>query len=95
MTRVYFVLENGESRILGYHAINLGMMNVDPLEKRSRNAPDQGELPVLSVGQVAVSGQIQGRGVAILLIHAFVKAVAIANQAGYFAVVLDVLSDGG
>lgn len=96
MTRVYVVVEDGESRILGYHAINLGMMNVDLLEKRPRNAPDHGELPVLFVGQVAVSEQIQGRGVgSILLAHAFAKAVAIANQAGCFAVLLDVMSDGG
>lgn len=96
MTRVYVVVENGESRILGYHAINLGMMNVDLLEKRPRNAPVHGELPVLFLGQVAVNEQVQGRGIgSILIAHVFAKAVAIADQAGCFAVVLDVMSDGG
>ena len=28
MTRVYVVVEEGSTRILGYHAINMGMMNV-------------------------------------------------------------------
>jgi len=96
MTRVYVVVENGESRILGYHAINLGVMNVDLLEKRPRSAPAHGELPVLFVGQVAVSSQFQGRGIgSILIAHVFAKSVAIADLAGCFALVLDVMSDGG
>jgi len=36
MTRVYVIVENGHKTILGYHAINLGMMNVDELSKRPR-----------------------------------------------------------
>ena len=96
MARVYVGVEDGESRILGYHAINLGVMNVDVFDKRPRNAPAHGELPVLFVGQVAVSRQFQGRGIgSILIAHVFAKAVAIADQAGCFALVLDVISDGG
>ena len=96
MTRVYVVVKNGESEILGYHAINLGVMNIDLLEKRPRNAPAHGELPVLFVGQIAVSNQFQGRGIgSILIAHVFAKAFAIADQAGCFALVLDVMSDGG
>ena len=96
MSRVYVVVEDGGSAILGYHAINLGVMNVDLMEKRPRNAPAHGELPVLFVGQVAVGSQHQGRGIgSILIAHVFAKAVAIADQAGCFALVLDVMSDGG
>ena len=36
MTRVYVVVEEGAQRILGYHAINLGMLNVDELDRRPR-----------------------------------------------------------
>ena len=54
MTRVYVAVEEGSPRILGYHAINLGMMNVDELKRRPRGAPDHGEIPVLFLGQVAV-----------------------------------------
>ncbi len=54
MTRVYVVMEEGSTRILGYHAINLGMMNADELERRPRGAPDHGEIPMLFLGQVAV-----------------------------------------
>ena len=38
MTRVYVVVEEGSTRILGYHAINVGKMNVDELEHRPRTS---------------------------------------------------------
>ena len=61
---------------LGYHAVNVGQMNVDALARRPRGAPDHGELPILFLGQVAVSTGHQGRGLgSILMHHVFLKAV--------------------
>lgn len=95
MTRVYVVVEDGDDKIHGYHAINLGIMNMDELPKRPRGAPDHGELPVLFLGQVAVSRAAQGKGLgSILMHHVFEKANVVAEQAGCFAIVLDVMSDG-
>lgn len=45
MTRVYVAVEDGQVAILGYHTINLGVINADELAKRPRGAPDHGELP--------------------------------------------------
>ena len=96
MTRVYVAVEDGQVVILGYHTINLGMMNADELAKRPRGAPDHGELPILFLGQVAVSLSVQGYGIgSILMHHVFEKACRIADEAGCFAIVLDVMSDGG
>ena len=95
MTRVYVVTEAGSLDVLGYHAINLGMMGVDELQKRPRGAPDHGELPILFLGQVAVSESVQGQGLgSILMHHVFEKANKVADEAGCFAIVLDVMSDG-
>ncbi|MFD0914784.1 GNAT family N-acetyltransferase [Pseudahrensia aquimaris] len=95
MTRVYVVVEDGGTDVLGYHAINLGMMNVEELAKRPRGAPDHGDLPILFLGQVAVSTPVQGTGLgSVLMHHVFAKAETIANEAGCFAIVLDVMSDG-
>lgn len=95
MTRVYVVIEDGGKDILGYHAINLGMMNVDELATRPKGAPAHGEIPILFLGQVAVSTKMQGKGLgSILMHHIFEKAGVIADQAGCFAIVLDVMSDG-
>ncbi|MDE0240459.1 MAG: GNAT family N-acetyltransferase [bacterium] len=96
MTRVYVVVEEGRPGILGYHAINLGMMNVDELKRRPRGAPAHGEIPVLFLGQVAVDRAAQGKGLGgILMHHVFEKAYMIADVAGCHAIVLDVISDGG
>ena len=96
MTRVYVVVEEGSSRVLGYHAINLGVMNVEELHRRPRGAPSHGELPVLFLGQVAVDKASQGRGLGgILLHHVMEKACNVADLAGCHAILLDVISDGG
>ena len=96
MTRVYVIVEDESSRILGYHAINLGMLNVDRLKRPPRGAPDHGEIPVLFLGQVAVDKTQQGRGLGgILMHHVFQKACVIADNAGCHAIILDVISDGG
>ena len=95
MTRVYVAFEEGSADILGYHAINLGMMDAGELAKRPRGAPDHGELPILFLGQVAVSENAQGQGLgSILMHHVFEKADAISQKAGCFAIVLDVMADG-
>ena len=96
MTRVYVVVKDGSPRILGYHAINLGKMNVDELERRPRGAPDHGEIPVLFLGQVAVDKTEQGTGLGgILMQHVFEKACLVADAAGCHAIILDIISDGG
>lgn len=72
------------------------MMNADELNTRPRGAPDPGELPILFLGQVAASLSAQGHGIgSILMHHVFEKACRIAEEAGCFAIVRDVMSDGG
>ena len=96
MTRIYVVVEEESTRILGYHAINVGRMNVDELSRRPRGAPDHGEIPVLFLGQVAVDNVAQGKGLGgILIHHVFEKACAVSNMAGCHAIILDVIADGG
>ncbi|WP_068317776.1 GNAT family N-acetyltransferase [Polycladidibacter hongkongensis] len=96
MARIYVVVEPGNSAILGYHAINVGSMNVKELKKPPRGTPQHGEIPVLFLGQVAVDLKAQGLGVgSVLMHHVFEKACVIADQVGCHAVLLDVMSDGG
>lgn len=95
MTRVYVAVEEGSPRVLGYHAINLGMMNVEELQRRPRGAPNHGELPVLFLGQVAVDKASQGSGLGgILMHHVIEKACSVSDLAGCHAILLDVISDG-
>ncbi len=95
MTRVYVAVEPEEKAILGYHAINVGTMNVADLAKPPRGTPSHGEIPVLFIGQVAVGLKAQGLGIGSLLMHhVFEKACIVADEAGCHAVLLDVMSDG-
>lgn len=95
MTRVYVAVLPGEAEILGYHAINVGTMNVGALAKPPRGTPSHGEIPVLFLGQVAVDLKAQGLGIGSLLMHhVFEKACVIADQAGCHAVLLDAMDDG-
>lgn len=95
LTRVYVAVKDGATVVLGYYAINVGMMNVDELDKRPRGAPRHGEIPVLFLGQVAVSESAQGQGIgSTLMHHVFLKAQNISTEAGCHAIVLDVMSDG-
>ena len=94
MTRVYVAVLPGETTILGYHAINVGMMNVAELAKLPRGTPNHGEIPVLFLGQVAVDLKVQGLGIGSMLMHhVFEKARVIADEVGCHAVLLDVMSD--
>ena len=95
MTRVYVVVESGKSEILGYHAINVGMMNVALMPKPPKGTPSHGQVPVLFLGQVAVTISAQGMGIgSVIMHHVFKKAATIATQAGCHAILLDVMSDG-
>lgn len=96
MTRVYVVVEEGSRRVLEYHAINLGIMNVEELHRRPRAAPKHGNVPVLLPGQVAVDKASQRRGFGgILLHHVIEKACSVSDLAGCRAILLHVISDGG
>ncbi len=95
MTRVYVAVLPDEASILGYHAINVGMMNVAEMAKPPKGTPSHGEIPVLFLGQVAVDLKAQGLGVGSLLMHhVFEKAHVVANEAGCHAILLDVMSEG-
>lgn len=96
MTRIYVLLEEGSHDILGYHAINVGLMDVREMTKRPKGTPSHGEIPVLFLGQIAISTECQGYGLGhILMHHIFLKACTIADVAGCHAILLDVMSEGG
>ena len=95
MVRLFVAVEPGQTKVLGYHAINVGTMNVAELSKPPRGTPSHGEIPVLFLGQVAVDHKAQGLGIGSLLMHhVFEKARVIAKEVGCHAILLDVMSDG-
>lgn len=96
MTRVYVAVEPGNSAILGYHAINAGVMDVSAMARSPHGTLRHGAVPVLFLGQVAVALGTQGLGIGSLLMHhVFEKARVISDKIGCYARLLDVMPDGG
>jgi len=95
MTRVFVAVLPGYTAILGYHAVNVGTMNVNEMARPPKGTPSHGEIAVLFLGQVAVDIKVPGFGVGSLLMHhVFEKACVVADEAGCYAILLDVMSDG-
>lgn len=97
-TRVRVLVEDGESTILGYYALNAHALETidDPPREMIRHAPRSGSIPAVYLSMIAVDSRQQGRGMGrILLADALDQAVAAADHIGIKAVVLDVIEDGG
>ncbi|CUH64881.1 hypothetical protein TL5118_01052 [Thalassovita autumnalis] len=95
-TRIYVALEPGSPIVLGYHAINFGEIDASALDKVPRGAPSHKQLPVLFLGQIAVTKGAAGVGIGgILMHHVFEKAVKVADEAGCWAIILDAVDDDG
>ncbi len=96
MTRVFVAVEPERTQVLGYHAINMGSMDVRAMPVPPKDVPSHGHLPVLFLGQIAVDRRFARAGIgSILMYHVWAKAVQVADEVGCFAVLLDVMADGG
>ena len=97
IARVYVALNQGETRILGYHSISAyGLSAHDLGALKPKATPPHNTLPAVYLSMIAVDLREQGRGLgSILLEHAKQKALTIADHVGAYAMVLDVLDDGG
>ena len=96
-TRVWVATDNGQTRILGYYALNAHALEGDDLPAHlTRNAPRSGSIPAVYLSMIAVDRRYQGQGIGrILLADALKRAVIAADQVGLKAVILDVIEDGG
>lgn len=97
IVRVYVALRPGEDTVLGYHSINAYSLSADDLGPlKPKATPLHNALPAIYLSMIAIDKSQQGRGLgSILLDHAKQKALAVADQVGAFAMVLDVMDDDG
>ena len=95
--RVYVATAPGQGRVLGYHSINaygLAADDLGPLAPKA--APSHGTVPAIYLSMIAVDLSQQGAGLgSVLLDHAKRKALGVADSLGAWAVVLDVMKEGG
>ncbi|MGB8603357.1 MAG: GNAT family N-acetyltransferase [Rhizomicrobium sp.] len=97
LVRVYVAVHPGENRVLGYHAINVYSLCADTLGALKPHAtPPHNMLPAVYLSMIAIDKRCQGVGLGgILLDHAKQKALKVAEVAGAYAMVLDVINDDG
>lgn len=96
-TRVWIATGSGQTRILGYYALNAHSLEGDDLPVHlTRNAPRSGSIPAVYLSMIAVDHRYQGQGIGrILLADALKRAAVAAGEVGLKAVILDVIEDGG
>ena len=96
-TRIWVATRPGESRVLGYYAINAHAIEAKDLPSSLvKGAPGHGYVPAACLSMVGVDRSVQGRGLGrALLVDALRRLEVASRTVGIKAIVLDVLEDGG
>lgn len=87
-----FVLCRG-ANVIGYYSLSAGAIShVEAAKSMRRNMPDP--LPVLLLGRLAIDQRYHNQGLGqALLRDAMLRAVAVASDAGVFALLVHALSE--
>jgi GNAT superfamily N-acetyltransferase len=82
-----------EKQVVGYYSLSAGGIGHDAAPKAMRrNMPDP--LPVLLLGRLAIDRRHHGRGLgSALLRDAMLRTLAVARNAGVFAILVHALTD--
>lgn len=90
-SRCFVVCEG--TRVVGYYSLSAGAIGHDAAPKAMRrNTPDP--LPVLLLGRLAIDERYHNRGLGqALLRDAMLRSVAVAADAGVFAILLHAISE--
>ena len=95
--KLWVALPLGDNQVAGFYAINAAEVTTAelPPEYEGR-APRHGKLPAVYLSMLGVSTRYQGAGLGrALLVDAFKRVLATADQIGVAFLVLDVLDEGG
>lgn len=92
--RTYVLAEAGQAAILGYYTISTGEIEFDDVPKPVRKGLPSYPIPVSHIGRLAIDKRMQGKGFGTdLLIDAFRRTLAAAEQIGIHAVEVVALDD--
>lgn len=96
-TRIWVACRPGQSRVLGYYAINSHAVEADELPHHlARSAPRHGSVPAAYLSMVGVDQSLQGHGLGrALVVDAARRIESASHSIGIEAIVLDVIDDGG
>jgi len=95
--RVWVAVADRNPNVLGYYSINSHAIETGQLPRKfAKHAPNHGGVGAVYISMFGVQSSAQGKGIGTLLIADALKRIArISDDLGIFAVVLDVLDEGG
>jgi GNAT superfamily N-acetyltransferase len=85
----------GRARCFGYYAISNQHIDFARLPRtRAKKLPSRLPLPVVLIGKLAVDREVQGQGLGdVLLSNALRRILALADQVGILAVIVESIDD--
>jgi ribosomal protein S18 acetylase RimI-like enzyme len=94
--RVRVIVADGDSRVLGFHAINAHAIDAGELPAAfAKKAPRHGTVPAAYISMIGVDVAIQGQAIGKLLLADALKQILKASALiGTAVVMLDVFDDG-
>jgi GNAT superfamily N-acetyltransferase len=98
LSRTYVAVRPPESKVLGYYCLSSHHVRYDVLtqdaEPQTARLPRHVDVPVVLIGRLAVDQSVRGQGLgSALVINAFRRILALADQIGIRAVEVDALDD--
>ncbi|HEY1376534.1 MAG TPA: GNAT family N-acetyltransferase [Gemmataceae bacterium] len=92
--RTYVAVRRGTTRVVGYYTLALGAVELAHVPPAAAKKLPKHPVPVILLGRLAVDRSEQGKGLGEhLLFDALARSLAIAEQAGAFAVEVLAIDD--
>lgn len=92
--RTYIVVDAGQDRVVGYHALSLASIEHAAATERGRKGMPKHPIPAMLLARLAVDKAAQGKGIgAFLLRDAMSRALSVAEQAGMRLLLVHALND--
>lgn len=94
LTRTYVLTRTGDVNVVGYYGMSSHSVSRDLLPAEFAKGLPRIDVPVLLLGRLAVDRSAHGQGLgSLLLIHAFRRALTIADWIGVRAVEVDAIDE--
>lgn len=95
VTRVFVIVEPPAKTVLGFYALNAHEIDATAIpEAQRRKLPGYPKFGAVYLSMIATTTVLQGKGIgSFLLADALKRCVAVSEQTGVMAIVLDALND--
>ena len=95
LSRVFVVVEDGDSTVLGYYSLANSSVDASAFPKPKKfKLPKTMAIPVVLLGKLAVDKTTQGKGLgSLLLFDALRRCMEVNDRSAAYAIVVDAIND--